>query len=238
MAACSWRGPASVHGGGNAPAGRLDGVATFYYGFPFPNTAYAKLTNGVPSSALLVQGCYYFWNSLRVNPLTLPVIAAGLGVAFWQRKTRQVCIAAGILLYLVYLLRIGGDFMSGRYFTAPLLAALAILGSLDWRQRRAWGSAVAAIVLVGCCSIRPLAWSEKGFDMTRTETRRAIDAESGVCDERAYYFHSTGFGAKAAPAAASTSSTGCSPRSGCGRLPKCKASGWRWRSAPSGSPVS
>jgi tetratricopeptide (TPR) repeat protein len=178
---------------GMLPLAAWMAFATFYYGFPFPNTAYAKLTNGIPSSALMVQGCYYFWNSLRVDPLTLPVIAAGLGVAFWQRKARHACIAAGILLYLVYLLRIGGDFMSGRYFTAPLLAALAILGSLDWRQPRAWGSAVAAIVLLGCCSIRPLAWSEKGFDMTRTQTRRAIDAESGVCDERAYYFHSTGF---------------------------------------------
>jgi tetratricopeptide (TPR) repeat protein len=166
--------------------------STFYYGFPFPNTAYAKLSSGMPSSALMAQGCWYFWNSLRADPLTLTVIAAGMGIAVWQRKAGPVCIAAGILLYLFYILRIGGDFMSGRFFTAPLLAALVALAALDWRSPPAWLTAASVIVVLGCCSIRPLALNENGFDRVGMDRLNPVIAEHGICDERAYYFHATG----------------------------------------------
>jgi tetratricopeptide (TPR) repeat protein len=101
-------------------------------------------------------------------------------------------MAAGILLYLLYIVRIGGDFMSGRYFTAPLLAALGILGSIGWQPRRTAIAAVAGIVLLGACSVRPLALNEKGFDLEGIPLMRAIAADHGICDERAFYFRSTG----------------------------------------------
>jgi hypothetical protein len=41
-------------------------------------------------------------------------------------------IVAGCLLYLLYLVSIGGDFMSGRFLSAPLLAAVAVLISLPY----------------------------------------------------------------------------------------------------------
>ena len=103
----------------------------------------------------MAQGCYYLWNSLKTDPVTLATIAAALGFACWQRKPRRVCVAAGIALYLLYVVRIGGDFMSGRYLTAPLLAAVGVLVSVPWSADRAWAAA-AAVVLLGLLSARPL----------------------------------------------------------------------------------
>ena len=37
-------------------------------------------------------------------------------------------MAAGIVLYLLYIVSIGGDFMRGRFLTAPLFAAVCLLG--------------------------------------------------------------------------------------------------------------
>lgn len=39
---------------------------------------------------------------------------------------KQWPIAAGLALYLLYILRIGGDFMAGRFFLPVLVAALLV----------------------------------------------------------------------------------------------------------------
>ena len=39
-------------------------------------------------------------------------------------------LALGVLLYLVYIFKIGGDYMSMRFFTAPLVVAFAIAAGL------------------------------------------------------------------------------------------------------------
>ena len=101
--------------------------SVLYYGFPFPNTYYAKLTTGIPQSELYQQGWLYFQNSLTWDHITLPVIALGVLFSFFQRKPKQISLALGIVLYLGYILNIGGDFMSGRFFSAPFLLSLALI---------------------------------------------------------------------------------------------------------------
>ena len=57
--------------------------ATFYYGFPFPNTYYAKAQTGLETLYLLKQGTAYFSNSIHWDPFTLGAILLGLiSVAF------------------------------------------------------------------------------------------------------------------------------------------------------------
>jgi arabinofuranosyltransferase len=98
----------------------------FYYGFPFPNTAYAKLYTGIPPLVLLWNGIGYFYNSIRWDPVTLIVI---LGTSIYFLSKRPVVkpfipIGIGIFLYFMYILKIGGDFMSGRFFTTPFVCCL------------------------------------------------------------------------------------------------------------------
>jgi len=75
----------------------------FYYGFPFPNTAYAKHGTGVATCDLIAQGLYYLWQSFTTDPLTLTVIVLSLIVALYRRERHTLLIASGILLYLLYI---------------------------------------------------------------------------------------------------------------------------------------
>ena len=55
--------------------------ATFYYGTPFPNTAYAKLSTALTTDIRLARGVDYFLRTLVFDPVTLPAIAVGLACA-------------------------------------------------------------------------------------------------------------------------------------------------------------
>jgi arabinofuranosyltransferase len=59
---------------GFAPLIAWELFSLFYYGFPFPNTAYAKLNTGVSAGNLIRQGLYYALNSIRADPITLSAI--------------------------------------------------------------------------------------------------------------------------------------------------------------------
>ena len=102
----------------------------FYYGFPFPNTAYAKLGSGVPSLLLIKSGAAYLWNSLKWDTLSLTCIAIVSVQAFRFKLKYELALVAGSLLYLIYILSIGGDFMSGRFISAPFYLAILCLPSL------------------------------------------------------------------------------------------------------------
>ena len=103
--------------------------ATIYYGFPFPNTAYAKLNNWVSSDALLKNGFLYLKNSLLWDPITLTVILSGAVSAFIRKNRAGILLGVGALLYVFYIVKIGGDFMSGRFLSGPFLIGVILLSN-------------------------------------------------------------------------------------------------------------
>ncbi|HOU93104.1 MAG TPA: hypothetical protein PLU22_18755, partial [Polyangiaceae bacterium] len=124
--------------------------ATFYYGFPFPNTAYAKLNLTLPRSTMIAQGCAYIVDSALRDPLVLSGIALGAVLA-WRGRRRSpaaVWLAAGAVLYVAYTVYIGGDFMSGRFFTAPYLIGALLVADEVAREGEACVAAVAAAALL------------------------------------------------------------------------------------------
>ena len=101
----------------------------YYYGFPFPNTAYAKLGAGVPFSGAQRSG-------ERVYLLDLDK-ARSADARLYRRRGRG---RSDILLdprqgarrrlpvhALAFVVSIGGDFMTGRFLTAPLLVAAVVI---------------------------------------------------------------------------------------------------------------
>ena len=163
-----------------------------YYGFPFPNTAYAKLCTGLEQWELVGQGFRYLLDSLNSDPLTLLVIATGLAVPCFAREWRASCVAAGAGLYLVYVVSIGGDFMSGRFLSAPLLAGTILLTRLPSGFRKAMRlPAFAAVLLLGLGSPHPsfLTSADYGNDY-KLQVESVL--KKGVSDERAFYYQVTG----------------------------------------------
>ncbi len=103
-----------------------------YYGFPLPNTAYAKLNTGIDTFVLVRQGLKYFLTSLGLDTITLVAVGA---FAWWGRKVTGVrLLAAGIVLQLAYTVWVGGDFMQGRFLSGPyLVAVVAAVALTGWR---------------------------------------------------------------------------------------------------------
>jgi len=168
---------------GAVPAAAWTLFAIYYYGFPFPNTAYAKLGTGIPRSELIAQGFRYLSDSLVHDPLTLVAIAGGV-VASIRAASLGRALAAGIVLYIVYVVAIGGDFMSGRFLAAPLLAAAIIIARTEW-PRRALAVAAAGVLLLAIPTMSRTIFA-------RLNIGGAIGPH-GIADERGFYFHKFGF---------------------------------------------
>lgn len=153
----------------------------FYYGFAFPNTAYAKLGAGIPAAALITQGLLYLRFSFEVDPIAAIAIGTGCTLAL-LRRDRSTALALGTLLYLVYVVRIGGDFMAGRHLSLPLLCSVILLCRALPRSP-AWSAlAVSAALALGLAAPHPTlfgdAWIRRG---------EAIPERHGIKDERAVY---------------------------------------------------
>ena len=179
---------------GFAPLVAWELFSLVYFGSFVPNTARAKLNLEIPAGELFAQGLSYFLDSLTRDPITLIVVGLGIAVGFARRGTERL-VAVGVLLYLVYIVRIGGDFMSGRFFAAPALASAALLGGLV-RPSALRGRSVAGLVALGAVvvygflapSSRWFSSSEYGAGWEPNE----IVGPTGIADERAYYYPSTG----------------------------------------------
>ncbi len=161
----------------------------FYYGFPFPNTAYAKLGMGIDSYTLMRQGWYYIRNSLKIDYLTVLVILAGLILPFIVRRKRTIPAALGILLTILYIIKIGGDFMSGRLLAAPLLVAVIILGRhISAFRLRSLRFIAAAVLVAGLTTSHSPAY---GGGETAEMHSQAYLYQNTV-DERLWWYPQTG----------------------------------------------
>lgn len=168
---------------GGLPAVAWHAFSVVYYGFFFPNTYYAKLAGaGVDAGMLHRQGWAYLANSLRFDPVTLVVAALGPAALFLpgRRKLPAACIALGLLLYFAYLLRIGGDFMSGRFLALPFLLG-ALLAARAVPAGRAAGAALVLLALYNLAAPRAPIKTTRGY------TRWDADEHHGISDERGYY---------------------------------------------------
>jgi len=160
------------------------GFSLAYYGALVPNTAYAKLTAGLGVAETWRQGGYYLLDSLHRDYLTLPAICAAGLLALVLGQWRERALAMGMACYCVYIVSIGGDFMSGRFLAVPLLLAAFLLA----RQSMSvpWRSALAVLVLVlGLLAAKPVLLSTPDY-------RGAEINRHGISDERGFYYPNTG----------------------------------------------
>jgi len=163
----------------------------FYYGFPFPNTAYAKINTGIPASDLIMQGLRYYQNSLKLDPITLLTIFMVSVIGLINNNRRHQATTAGVLLYLLYTVYIGGDFMSGRFFSTPLLACIALLSTMDFRPPKLYSFTLGLVLLIGIAPIFFITERNVSFGIGDEGDHRIFVDEHGISDERIVY---TGLG--------------------------------------------
>lgn len=156
----------------------------FYFGFPFPNTAYAKLNTGVSGVSLALQGFDYFLNSINWDPIVFFSIGLAGVTLFFERNGKFIFLFAGVLLYLAYIVKIGGDFMAGRFLTAPLFLSTAIISNqLAAKRSQLVGLGVA--ILLGAFSLRSPLWAS---NMVLYLPTYPISDHNRISDQRLHYF--------------------------------------------------
>lgn len=174
-----------------------EAFSILYYGVPVPNTAYAKLSTSFPLMDYIERGLQYFAVSTLFDPILMavPVLYFVLSVA--RKNIRHIFVCAGLGLYGLYILYIGGDFMVGRHFTVPFFIALMGLLLLARQRGNAdetiteKGSLTKALacVLAGCLVYTAVVVNTPLYDKLPNHAR--VQSTTEVADERAFYYPRT-----------------------------------------------
>lgn len=156
----------------------------YYYGFLFPNTAYAKLNTGIESIDYIKQGIYYVLYTIDNDPITPFFITLGIILSILSRERKQLPVILGIVLYILYVIKVGGDFMSGRFFSAPIFMSIILITRSNLFSKKSSLMLVLVIFIVGVNIPYTPILSNSTFDH--------LSAHMGVSDERGGYYKFTG----------------------------------------------
>jgi arabinofuranosyltransferase len=104
----------------------------FYYGFPFPNTVYAKVFyTGIPRPEIIYQGYVFLLDHIIENPITVVIIIVGIVLSYTLKKENLLPIGISILFYIGSIIWVGGCFMRGRFLGVPFLIAMIVV--MQWK---------------------------------------------------------------------------------------------------------
>jgi len=171
------------------------------YSTVLPNTFAAKTNAEIPRAEFVVQGLRYLWVSFENDPVTLIGLAIGiaLGLVIGPRMLRGW--ALGALVYVGYVVWVGGDFMGGRFLAVPFFVALLVLAAspvqltTSSEEHRslapiAGAVAVVAVLLVGLsfAGVRTTAFQnpqEQRWEVDQNFNAGIVDARgSSVSNDR------------------------------------------------------
>ena len=154
-----------------------------YFGFPFPNTAYAKLNTGINKIEIVTQGLKYFISSIVYDTITLLVIIGSLVLSLFKLSNKHInYLSYGVILNLSYVGYIGGDFMQGRFLSYAYLVSVIIL-LLSFPKIQSLYLKFLTFIAIGCYLVF---YPHTPFNSPIKYKNRSI--RLGIADERGYYF--------------------------------------------------
>ena len=159
-----------------------------YYGFPFPNTAYAKLNTGIDRIEILKQGIKYFFVSLKFDVITPIIILFAMFITLKKSSERKHFnfLVIGIIFNLFYIIYVGGDFMIGRFMSYSYLISVFLLMSVI--KNRNFSKLQAGFIL-GIIVLYLFIYPHTPLNSPVEYKNEQINL--GVADERGYYFNKT-----------------------------------------------
>lgn len=100
----------------------------YYYGYPLPNSFYAKV--GVSLSQLF-RGCKYVIKFIIPTLLIiLPLIYPRKLYDIIKKYKNTYFLVLIVMLYTIYIVFIGGDYMPGMRFFTPIIAIICLLSAI------------------------------------------------------------------------------------------------------------
>ena len=162
--------------------------SVFYYGFFVPNTAFVKLGTGIPEIEYIKRGVLYLITSAFCDLLLILVPVFVIFTTIVSGKWKERFCSAGILLYVFYVIYVGGDFMLGRHFTVLFFMSLICFFHLQnhnffekFKNVQETGAAIVLALGILCNLVSPVITSQYLFG----------GGNSPIADERAGYFRYT-----------------------------------------------
>ena len=154
-----------------------------YYGFLFPNTAYAKLNTGLHQMEVFKRGIDYFISSFKYDTATLVVILGSLVLYSFNSSEKFLrYLGYGVLLNLFYVGYVGGDFVQGRVLSyAYMVSVILILLRLEKIHLPKFKA--LTLITVGFYLVF---YPHTPFNSPLSYKNQVI--EMGVADERGFYF--------------------------------------------------
>lgn len=119
---------------GLAPVIAWFSFSLVYFGFFLPNSYYAKMGINTSWTVLSSMGVDYLRIGLKQDPITFLVILLSL---FLCRKKAEIVATLGVLIYVVYVASIGGDFIGYRFLSYPYFMCVFLLARQQpWNPAR------------------------------------------------------------------------------------------------------
>ncbi|MSR40057.1 MAG: hypothetical protein EXS02_14620 [Planctomycetes bacterium] len=170
--------------------------ALVYFGTAIPTPGYSKvMALDLPLSVIGKQGLWYLQDLLMRDP-ACALVLFGCLLAGMTRRALFVAPALGVLLQILYTLRVGGDFMSGRFFTAAFVLSLAVVAQ-GYRKRLPQVLSSALLVALLIALLVPLFSNGLPSWLGGLQVPKAANIEHGIGNERAYYVQSLGLWSEA-----------------------------------------
>ncbi len=164
-----------------------------YFGSFVPNTAYVKIGTGITFMDYAKHGILYFWFTFLNDAVVLVVPLAFIFMTVILRKIKYLLISLGIVLYGLYLLSIGGDFMMGRHFTGMLYISVLSVTMMFNREKDYFDTIRRMRTTFSILVIGLMCWSFTFGNSIGSQYLFGHMYASSISDEREYYFDTTGF---------------------------------------------
>ena len=164
------------------------------YSSLLPNTLAAKTNADIPRVELIYGGFRYLWISFQADPVSLLIVLGALLLSVALGTTSTRAWGVGIVVYLTYVVWIGGDFMAGRFVSIPVVVALFIIASVESPSSingpkfDPLTSIVTTAVVLVTLLIFTQAFGSQLTSLTNPQAPRwDIDQRGGIADERGEY---------------------------------------------------
>ena len=172
------------------PATLWELFSLFYYGFPFPNTAYAKvITAGFPYADKWDHGVDYLRCSISCDSLGFIVFLFALVLAVGRRSAPAVACLAGVLFYGLYTVGAAASatHMAGRFFALPIFVSFVAFAFLVESKKDLAFIVLLTIAFVLWNPVAPTKMGTKKYKYTKV---------SPSCVDTSWHVHMEGMAVK------------------------------------------
>ena len=164
-----------------------------YFGSLVPNTAYVKIGTGITLTDYVKHGMIYYWYTFINDAVVITIPAVFIVMSLILRKIKYILVSGGIVLYGLYLLSVGGDFMMGRHFTEMLFISVLSITMMFNREKDYFDTIRRMRTTYSVLVVGLVFWSMTFGTSIGSQYLFGHAFASSISDEREYYFDTTGF---------------------------------------------